>query len=93
MLFDVILRTQSIIADWVLVLFKLLLSGIIKPHQPTEYTMFTDVTDMVVILLHMVQLNETLQPAHQSGGEVLKYATITKRLRVSVLQSIIFNFM
>ena len=88
MLFDVILRTQSILIDWLVVLFQLLLSGIITPNQSSDYTMFTDVTDMVVILMQMMQLNDNQQnsnPTSNNGvnSEVFKYSAIVRKLRVS----------
>ena len=87
MLFDVILRTQSILVDWLVVLFQLLLSGIITPNQSSDYTMFTDVTDMVVILMQMMQLNDNQQTSNPTSNnsvssEVLKYSAIVRKLRV-----------
>ena len=87
MLFDLIMKTPAIIFDWAIVLFQLLSMEVIPP---TEYNtnrscMFTDLTDMVVILMQTIQLNESIyQQSNQGTFEVQKFSSVVKKMRVSV---------
>lgn len=86
MLFDTILKTNTILFDWIVSLFYLLACGIIplKDYDQSRSSMCTDLTDMIVLLLQTVQQNEAATPSQQQTlpNDTHKFSTVVKRLRV-----------
>jgi len=97
MLFDNMLKTPSVLGEWTLTLFSLLLSGIIPVEESNgiRSALFNNVTDMVVILMQKIAVNESaqasqaqtgsqLQPQSVPNNEVLRFNTVIRKMRVSL---------
>ena len=91
MLFDTILEKNTIIFDWTVVLFHLLVSDII-PKSDKAGSMFINVTDMVVLLLQSQQISETVlaQQNQLPNSDGAKFSNVVRRLRVSFIYSFCF---
>lgn len=90
MLFDNIMKTPQAIGEWTLTLFNLLSSGIIPPMEcgGVMNTLFTDVMDMVVILMQKIQVNESSnqiqgQPHQPLPNDVIRFSAVIRKMRVS----------
>lgn len=88
MLFDLIMKKNHITFDWTVVLFQILSLEVIPmtEYNATRCSLFTDLTDMTVILMQSIQFNDSVHQQSNPGTcEVLRYSSLVKKLRVSLM--------
>lgn len=88
------MKTPQIIAEWSLTLYSLMASGIIPAMEcgGVRNSMFTGITDMVMILLQKIFLNESstnhmqAQASHQPmPNDALRFSAVIRKMRVRLL--------